>query len=895
MASRLSSMLVRDGIVGVKRLEKAFRRQVVYGGSLDTVLLEMGLVAEERLCQYLALSSGLPPAGRDDLPASMLRVVAAMLPELVAGEHRVVPLGKDGDALRVAVHAPVNMDLLEDLADSIDCALQPMIVPEYRWHVWFGKVYGGTPLERFISLASELDTDAVLQPVGRTQTIIIDDSDETSKPASVGPTHPTMRIAAFDPMAGSLTVSPTDAPQQLPQSARRITLRGIEPAKVIEMERAHGSLGSHGADPTPQRLNGLAEPADSPRDTLRMAPSLVEPAPQEPSRVRRRTSNPPSNSADQIAQETPLAPGFNRAAAPSAEAPNEPSKAGARSGPLLAYSELPSDGGFDARQTTSDQNPTSRVADAIPLAGSAGHSNTGKRAITSPVIAVESSSPLAPRLARQLLASAESRDAIFVILLRAARYRTRWAGILTVQGGAAIGRLALAESGIATSEFTTVLIPLEMKSGFHTAAITKLPYVGPLRSDDVLDMMLRKMGGVVPAMGVVMPVIVKDRVVALMVAHRLDRELLQSDVSDILALDKAISDALSKVILRSKSTQPIASSAHQPLLTNDITQPYATQPANERAATPMIQTPVEQATHAIDAGPEVELIVEPPRTIEELLDNVDSALPSAAEDAMEEVAQRAAEALPHLEARFPGQLRIDRFAVTGGRMRAAQYGGLLELVVRIGPAATDLLVTKMSSTQRDIRFYATVCAAELRPRGAINALVERLFDSDLGVRACAVDALKGYSPRDLDAAMTFARHALHSGDLARVNAASKAIADLLDLASIPDLLTAMNKGTRFAEAARATLILLCRQDFGNSERRWRHWWDDNQKKHRIEWLIDALSHKDSLIRQAAIDDLRRITGEHFGYHHDMGKKDRDVTQSRWQNWWRDAGQRKFGS
>ena len=38
MPSRLSSLLVRDGLVGVKRMEKAFQRQVIYGGSLDTII-----------------------------------------------------------------------------------------------------------------------------------------------------------------------------------------------------------------------------------------------------------------------------------------------------------------------------------------------------------------------------------------------------------------------------------------------------------------------------------------------------------------------------------------------------------------------------------------------------------------------------------------------------------------------------------------------------------------------------------------------------------------------------------------------------------------------------------------------------------------------------------------
>ena len=38
MTSRLSSLLVRDGVIGVKRMEKAFQRQVLFGGGLDTTL-----------------------------------------------------------------------------------------------------------------------------------------------------------------------------------------------------------------------------------------------------------------------------------------------------------------------------------------------------------------------------------------------------------------------------------------------------------------------------------------------------------------------------------------------------------------------------------------------------------------------------------------------------------------------------------------------------------------------------------------------------------------------------------------------------------------------------------------------------------------------------------------
>src|SRR5688572_15149973 len=156
MPSRLSSLLVRDGLVGVKRMEKAFQRQVIYGGSLDTILLEMGLVPDERLTQYLSLASGLPPASRAECNTFDAEAVRRM-PEDVAHKFRVVPLALENDALRVLVADPVDMRGLEELADEIDLAIQPLIVPEYRWHVVYARAYGSQAPARFTTLAKQIE------------------------------------------------------------------------------------------------------------------------------------------------------------------------------------------------------------------------------------------------------------------------------------------------------------------------------------------------------------------------------------------------------------------------------------------------------------------------------------------------------------------------------------------------------------------------------------------------------------------------------------------------------------------------------------------------------------------------------------------------------------------
>ena len=145
-----------------------------------------------------------------------------------------------------------------------------------------------------------------------------------------------------------------------------------------------------------------------------------------------------------------------------------------------------------------------------------------------------------------------------------------------------------------------------------------------------------------------------------------------------------------------------------------------------------------------------------------MLDEIESAREGSADDAIADAVERASETLGELMRGSRASCASIASRSPGRPLRAAQYGGLLELVVRLGSAAAELLIEQMASAQRDVRFYATVCAAELRPRNAVFALVERLFDQDFGVRATAIEALAGYPIGDLSHALAKARRALHA-------------------------------------------------------------------------------------------------------------------------------------
>lgn len=822
MPSRLSSLLVRDGLVGVKRMEKAFQRQVIYGGSLDTILLEMNLVPEDRLTQYLALASGLPPAARDEGARIDAAAIAAIESE-IAQQYRAVPLALAGEAVRVLVCAPLEITQLEDLADQLDLPLQPLITPEYRWHLVYAAAYGLDPPARFTTLARSLEIEAPPIPVGRARSIIIDEAP-----------------------AGDST--------------------GAPPAPIVS-ERTERTPAL--ADAT---TKGPALPLRSPGNATALISEDVptEPAP-EPARASRQTLVgvlPNRAATDAI---TPVRPPGTGDDAP------EPSM---NPRATAVHAMTPSTG---IPSPLGDPSPS-------PHPSSGSIRSIGPRAATAPIVTEGRDSAISIPLAREMLATAEDRDTVFLTLLRAARSRAGFAALLTVQGGAAIGRVALSEPGLDTAAVNTILIPLDSLSAFRTVVNKTRPHIGPLTSGDPsIDSMVLRMGGTMPPSALVLPIVLRDRVVALVVAHRVRSEIRLADVTELLPLALAASEALGRLIVKHKSagyrtpSEPAAVEIESEAVeTKRLTRPDDGWRAPERSSFP-----------SLEQGLEVSITAEPPRPIDEVLDEIERSREGHAANAIAEAVERASESLGSLGRRFPGTPRVDRFAVTGRPLRAGQYGGLLELVINLGSVSAELLIAKMGATERDVRFYATVCTAELRPRTAVYALAERLFDQDFGVRASAIEALAGYPVHDLGHALARARRSVHSSDPEAVVAACAAIVELGDVDAIADLIGAIERNDRAGDHARKALIALTAQDFGGSERKWRKWWEGARKRHRIEWLIDGLGHKEDAIRETAINDLRRLTGEYFGYHHDLPRREREAAAARWFAWWRDAGQRRF--
>lgn len=293
-----------------------------------------------------------------------------------------------------------------------------------------------------------------------------------------------------------------------------------------------------------------------------------------------------------------------------------------------------------------------------------------------------------------------------------------------------------------------------------------------------------------------------------------------------------------------------------------------------------------------------------PSVILDLGDGVETAMQQLLNAGPEDVfavkaALRAGEGvLPALVREFPGPLWFDRNAPHQRLPRGRDISAVSRAMVAFGEVAVPYVAALLDREDHDVRFYATLLSAELLHRDLVGPLGRRVFDVDSGTRALALDVLRPLRrfPREfgrvIDRVRASAR--IPARPVPIRLAAIKALGHLRDDGAL-DLLVRMLDvdEERLREAAHQSLVLITRQDFGRSRDAWASWTSEHRSEHRIEWLIEALMHEDAKLRRLAGDELKHLTQAYYGYQHALPKRDREVAQRKYRQWWESEGRALF--
>lgn len=164
MAVRLGELLIKKNLLTQAQLEEALQAQVIFGGKLGTVLIEMGLITEDKLAEILASLLNIPcakPGQLQKIPENVIRIISAELAE----KHKVVPVAVNGKKLTLAMANPHDLKSIDEIAFRTGYIVQPILALEVRLVFALENYYDIKRTMRYIAppkqVRDELDTAPV--------------------------------------------------------------------------------------------------------------------------------------------------------------------------------------------------------------------------------------------------------------------------------------------------------------------------------------------------------------------------------------------------------------------------------------------------------------------------------------------------------------------------------------------------------------------------------------------------------------------------------------------------------------------------------------------------------------------------------------------------------------
>jgi len=889
----------------MRQVEEALARQVIYGGDLVTNLLEVARVDEGVLTELLAASMGLSPAPASELPRAADSVLA-LVPADFAVQHLAVPLEVKGEELLLAVAEPVSDEVKEQLAFSLGMRIGERAAPAVRVWQAIARAYGTQLDRRMERLVARLSGDASA-PV-RSLAPLIDPANSTPPPPRARGTPPPPQAAASRPSSPPpAPIAGAGAMRHPPK--RRATLTGL----------------AAGRNPASMSAPAPAEVEASPSTRLlERSAGLLQQTTGQSQRPARRHRGPLTFEV----------------------ARREVEEASDRDGLLALLFDFARQF-FEYCALFLVQGDIAEGRDGF----GSGASRERVRGIGVPLdlpsllsnaresraLVVASAAP--DGLDAELLADLQRPASVEIAVLPVV-VRTRAVALLVGDcGDTGIDRDALRQivdfCALVSRAFERIIVRRKLEgfvagsrgSGQHRFDTSSLVPKHPAAMVAAASAPKHPSGALAAAP---VPRHPSGALAAAPVPRHPSGALAAAPVP------RHPSGALAAAVLGSpaaSATLPVPRAVEAP-------PPAANIAASRKIAGPPIPREEPESLAEPGHGAASDTMPSPapssapaPRPEARLKDSEEkgSAKESEGRDSnvvdglsagiVDEDAELAARvdrliagegdaedetellrggesAMRVLMARFPGPLtfELSNMAATASPPRPSECGPILRLIVRQGKPALPFVLQRISDPDPETRGWASYLLCELPYLEALPHLVPRLQDPDAGTRASAVRAVasvaRAFGKPVVDALVRFGAAASASERAA----AMRAMGEARQPAIVPDLIRELAEVDQEAKAAaHEALVRITLQDLGVEQPPWLEWWEHNSDRHRIEWLIDALTHENPDMRGAAAEELRVASRQYFGYAGDLPPRDRERAQQRYRDWWITEGRARHAS
>ncbi|MCX5787941.1 MAG: type IV-A pilus assembly ATPase PilB [Elusimicrobia bacterium] len=160
LSKRLGDLMVETGVLTYSQLKEALGIQQKEGTRLGAILVEKGFISEVGLLEFLSRQCGIDYvrlAEVGEIPEDIFKRV----PEALARQHVLIPVGKKKNKLVVAVADPLNVLVLDDLKLMLGIEIEAVLAAESEILSAIEKYYGAKASQRALEdILQQTDADA---------------------------------------------------------------------------------------------------------------------------------------------------------------------------------------------------------------------------------------------------------------------------------------------------------------------------------------------------------------------------------------------------------------------------------------------------------------------------------------------------------------------------------------------------------------------------------------------------------------------------------------------------------------------------------------------------------------------------------------------------------------
>ncbi len=145
-AKKLGELLIEAGLIDDFQLASALSHQRNWGGKLGTILADMEFVKEEDVAKVIAEKLKIPYA--DMFTPEIPEAVIGLLKTDIAKKYTVMPVGKEGTSLRIAMADPLDIEAIDELRFITGLNIKPALALESEIQLAIRKYYDGEHVVR---------------------------------------------------------------------------------------------------------------------------------------------------------------------------------------------------------------------------------------------------------------------------------------------------------------------------------------------------------------------------------------------------------------------------------------------------------------------------------------------------------------------------------------------------------------------------------------------------------------------------------------------------------------------------------------------------------------------------------------------------------------------------